>query len=435
MTTSNEIEAQKQVRLDWIRRVYNSDTEAISQAASDEHLLDNTNFDLKMFIDTYRPLTKLKEARGDLDFRIENVRHEHPDVTFVDLCLDDEHIFEAYVRFESELPCHVMYWMSYPPLPASVTIRKYEAKDAAKCVELERACPMEMLDGSSWVIDRGEYFDDYLKLMAGLDAAVVEAGDRIVGFYDCALRPISYQDNPEAFCVYQHHYRVHPDFRAGSVSQALASYVDPRRTFEKYDVQFPYSMVDPNNAHLQNMGFPPVPEVAIARLSIPVKAGRVTNEWLPNDSSAISELINATHGSRSFFQIYSEQSLADRTQRVSSYSIDCFRRTEEAVIGIWQVNERNYTVTDDDPKELRLAFVLDYGFVEPEDLVSLVDVISPEVAANGATHLCFLCDTRAPEFQFLEERSEDVQKFALHTLPWLADEFTKEVLYCDAIYC
>ena len=102
MTTSNEIEAQKQVRLDWIRRVYNSDAEAISQTASDEHLLDNTNFDLKMFIDTYRPLTKLKEARGDLDFRIENVRHEHPDVTFVDLYLDDEHIFEAYVRFESE---------------------------------------------------------------------------------------------------------------------------------------------------------------------------------------------------------------------------------------------------------------------------------------------------------------------------------------------
>ena len=94
MTTSNDIDQQKLIRLDWIRRIYNSDPDAISQAASDEHLLDNTNFDLKTFIDTYRPLTKLKEARGELDFRIENVRHEHADVTFVDLYLGDEHIFD-----------------------------------------------------------------------------------------------------------------------------------------------------------------------------------------------------------------------------------------------------------------------------------------------------------------------------------------------------
>lgn len=435
MTTSNEIENQKLARLDWIRQVYNSDPEAISQAASDEHLLDNTNFDLKTFIETYRPLTKLKEARGELDFRLENVRHEHADVTFVDLYLGDEHIFEAYVRFEAELPCHVMYWMSYPPLPDGVTIRKYEAKDAAKCVELERACPMEMLDGSTWVIDRGKYFDDYLALMAGLDAAVVESEERIVGFYDCALRPISYQGNPDSYCVYQHHYRVHPDFRAGSVSQALASFVDPRRTFADYDVQFPYSMVDPNNAHLQNMGFPPVPDVSIARLSIPVTAGDLHNEWLENEPNAISALINSTHGDRSFFQPYTDEFLGERTQRVPSYSMESFRRTESAVIGLWQVNERNYTVTGDDPKELRLAFVMDYGYTTAEGLISAVELISPEVAANGATHLCFLCDTRAPEYELLAEHADDVQTFALHTLPWLAEEFTREVLYCDAIYC
>ena len=440
MTTSDDIkddiEAQKLIRLEWIRRIYNSDVDAISQAASDEHLLDNTNFDLKMFIDTYRPLTKLKEARGDLDFVIADIRHPHPDVTFMDLCLDGEPIFEVYVRFEDTLPCHVKYWMSYPPLPEGVTIRKYDSADAPRCVELERACPMEMLDGSTWIIDRGEYFDDYLSLMSALDAAVIEADGKIVGFYDCALRPISFQDNPDAYCVYQHHYRVHPDYRSGSVSQALASYVDPRRSFEAYDVQFPYSMVDPNNAHLQNMGFPPVPDVAIARLSIPVNETMEQFQgWRENELESIVGLINTTHGERAFFQTYTQTVLAKRLERVKSYNLGCFRCTDQAVLGVWQVNERNYTVTDSDPKELRLAFVMDYGYASLAGLLDAIDKVSCEVASNGATHLCFLCDTRADEFAALASRADDIQRFAVHTLPWLAEAFTEDTLYCDAVYC
>ncbi|NKB98670.1 MAG: hypothetical protein GKR90_09300 [Pseudomonadales bacterium] len=440
MSTLAEIEQQKKTRLEWLCDLYSGDPLASDEAAGDANLFDRENdFGLSTFLETYRPLVKLREQRGELRFQLGEVRHPEEDLCYADLYVDSEHIFVLQVRFEEVLPCRVKYWTSYPPLADGVVIRNYEPSDAAGCVALERACPMEMLDGTKWVVDRGVYFDDYLQLMHTIDASVVEADGQIVGFYDCALRPISYRGDTGAYCVYQHHYRVHPDYRSGSISQALAASIDSRRTFQDYNVPFPYSMIDPNNAHMQHMGFPPVEGMEIARISIPLTELAVEAELIASDTTQIIDLINKTHRNRTFFQPYDVVSFQARTTKVASYGLVDFRATANAVLGIWSVNERNFLLKADGDvetgQELRLAFVLDYGFADVEELLCLVRGVASELLEDGATHLCFLCDTRALEYDALASSGEDVQKFRVHTLPWNLEDFSGDVVYCDAVYC
>ena len=429
--------AEKNAGIEWLCRVYSGDREAVGDAEADRHLFDRSNdFGLKDFVESFRPLKKLRDAKGDVNFTIGEVEHRDPDRSFAQLVFEGEVVFILVVRFEEVAPHRVKYWMSHPPLPEGLEIRPYQATDAQGCVALERSCPMEMLDGTQWIVDRGERFDDYLRLMDGFDAAVVVSGDQVVGFYSCALRPIQYE-NLDSYCVYQHHYRVHPDHRAGSVSQALATYVDPRRTFERFNVQFPYSLIDPDNAHMQTVGFPVVEGVKISRLSIALAEIEEVEEASPQviDAETICSLINQTHGERSLFRHYTAASLQERTQKIGSYSMASFVGDASAVLGVWLANESNVMVRDGVTQEHKLAFVLDYGFKTVSALIERIRLVAPSLRDLGATHLCILCDQRAEEYEVLQSVAVDEQVLAIHTLPWTMDAFAATTTYCDAVYC
>ena len=222
-------EQDKLAQLTWLGQVYSHHQDAIREDVAETHLFETfEGFGIDQFVATYTPLIKYREAHaqdGQLQFDLGKIEHEAPDLTFAELLHNGECAFVLRVRFEEESPCRIKYWISYPPLPSNIELRRYEAKYAPGCVALEQACPMEMKDGSSWVIDRGRYFDDYLQLMAPLDAIVaIETNansplERVVGFYSNALRPIRH-NKTDTFAVYQHHYRVHPDYRAGTISMA-----------------------------------------------------------------------------------------------------------------------------------------------------------------------------------------------------------------------
>ena len=253
-----------------------------------------------------------------------------------------------------------------------------------------------------------------------------------MGFYSCAQREIRFKGQA-TYCVYQHHYRVHPDYRAGSVSQALASHVDPRRSFES--AEFPYSLIDPNNVHMRHAGFPEVEGVRITRLSIPVAAVAHACSLEVPTAKQIVEQMNQTHADHELYLPFDEARLAERCNKVPSYSRDSFRSNASAVLGVWRVNERNVMEHDGIREELRLAFVFDYGYTHEEAFVALVRGICAELVSEGTTHLCFLCDTRSVTYKILEPLASDIQRFAIHTLPWITADLQAKTLYFDGMYC
>ncbi|MEM7097681.1 MAG: hypothetical protein AAF541_05425 [Pseudomonadota bacterium] len=440
MGTSNASEQknkQRAIRLAWLARIFSNDKSAATDELAEEMLVEHhPDYHISTFVEGFRPLRKYLDKAGPVSFDVSTIDHSDGDRSYASLSVNGEVIFELVVRFEVQAPYRVMYWMSHPPLPAGVSVRRYQPEDAGGCVALERACPMEMLDGSQWIIDRGVYFNDYLNLMQAIDAAVVvdhNAGDQIIGFFSCALRPVRYHGE-QTFCIYQHHYRVHPDHRAGSVSQALAAFIDPRRTFQNEMPAFPYAMVDPNNAHLQHMGFPKVDDVTIARLALPATAG--TNSMHPvQDAQLICELINTTHAERSLFTPYTPASLAQRVGQVDSYSAHSFFGDENAVLGLWRVGEVNIGIKDGVEAVSKVHFVMDYGFRSLAAFEDLIQLVLTSELTQGATHLAFICDTRATEYPFLHDLADDEQNFDIQTLPFTADAFKDGVTYCDAIYC
>lgn len=432
--------AAKLEHLEWIARLYSYEEIAISDEVANTHLFDRLNdFGMRHFLETYRPLNKLREQRGPLVFRIGAVTHPEPDVTFAELIVDDEVQFVQRVRFEKELPCRIRYWSSYPPLPMNINLRPYTPADAAGCVALERLCPMESADGTRWTLDRGEAFDDYLQLMAPIDAWVAEYEGEIVGFFSCALRPIRF-NGESCYSVYQHHYRIHPDHRRGSISVALASHVDPRRTFDGLPVVFPYSMVDPNNVHMQHVGFPAVEEVRISRISLSLE--KLRTQSLPivrletPSQERVVELMTETHGDRVLFPALTGEFLQDRWSRIAQFDINNYHSTNDALLGLWLPQELNLIERDGQREERRLGFVLDYGSRSVRALLAVLQQVSKELVDGSATtHLSVLCDTRAPEYEALLSLADDEARLAVHTLPWITEPLREGVLYCDGLYC
>jgi len=434
-------EDAKTHRLDWLRRVYCHEPLAVSEEEATIHLFDRLNdFGMQNFVDNFRPLNKLREKHGPIEFSLGKVNHAEPDLCYAELCFKAEVVFILRVRFEVELPCRVLYWGSYPPLPEGVTIRPYTPDDATGCVALELACPFESDDGAKWTLDRGARFDEYLQLMAPIDAWVADFKGQIVGFFSCALRPIRF-NNEDCYGVYQHHYRVHPEHRAGSVSMALSNHVDARRTFAEYQVPFPYSLVDPGNKHMKHMGFPPVDNLCIARMSLSIErlaALEGTAHALAVPSVAtIIELMDAV-----LYPRHSPKYLEQRWARTASFGHENYHGSNSAFVAFWDAQELNIIDHGEGGKpseERRLSFVLDYGFREPRDLLAVLTALAQSLETSAqpsaASHLCFLCDTRAPEYTLLHPFAEDEAQLALHTLPWVVEPFQHNTVYCDAVYC
>ena len=428
----------KRHHLDWLVQLYSHHPDAITDDAADPHLFDRHNdFGIAAFLEGFRPLNKLREQRGPVVFELGAIDEAADDLVFVELLVEGELIYVARVRFEVESPCRIKYWGSYPPLPEGVVLRDYQPGDAAGCVALEQLCPFESSDGVRWTINKGAQFDDYLKFMSPIDAAVVEFNDEIIGFFSCALRPIRFNDQ-DCNAVYQHHYRVHPDHRSGSVSVALASYVDPRRTFEHDQVEFPYSMIDPDNVHMQNMGFPPVPDLRVARLTLPLETlaadAKTSTELQTPTVSAILHGMNSTHEDRVLFPTHTEDYLTDRWNRISSFNQSNYMANDQAFIGVWQANERNQIEDNGSVQHKTIAYVIDYAFSEPAQLLEVLQLSARQLQGSETSHFSVLCDTRATEYAVLKDLADHEALLALHTLPWICEPLSATTLYCDGIY-
>ena len=174
----------------------------------------------------------------------------------------------------------------------------------------------------------------------------------------------------------------------------------------------------------------------IARLSIPVKHANGSRDSVAQttDLNQICELINLTHNSRTFFIPYAIEGLGARLNRVPSYNKHCFYTNDDAVIGLWQVNETNTLTHNNQINVLKVDIVLDYGFKTLDGFMDCLQGVCKMLQDTEATHISIVCDTRADEYHALKNIAEDVQQFVVHTLPWNLDDFSRSTVYCDAIY-
>ena len=90
---------------------------------------------------------------------------------------------------------------------------------------------------------------------------------------------------------------------------------------------------------------------------------------------------------------------------------------------------------DGEQSESCVHFVLDYGYRSLDDFTALLDEVLASSVMQGATHLGFLCDARAEEYEVLKAKADDEQSLAVHTLPFTLDAFQDRTVYCDGVYC
>ena len=124
-----------------------------------------------------------------------------------------------------------------------------------------------------------------------------------------------------------------------------------------------------------------------------------------------------------------------RWSRAGSYNHGNYLALNSAVLGVWRANELNIMDHDGTHDEWRLAFVMDYGFESEQDFVNLIGFECAQLASQGTTHLCFMCESRAGEYPALARLADDEQRFAVHTLPWIAPDLAASTIYCDSFYC
>jgi len=105
-----------------------------------------------------------------------------------------------------------------------------------------------------------------------------------------------------------------------------------------------------------------------------------------------------------------------------------------AFIGLWQANEHNQIEDNGTIQHKTIAYVLDYAFAEPADLLKVLRLAGQQLKASKTSHFSLLLDTRATEYAVLKTVADHEALLALHTLPWICEPLSATTVYCDGIY-
>ena len=186
------------------------------------------------------------------------------------------------------------------------------------------------------------------------------------------------------------------------------------------------------------MGFPPVPDLRVARLTLPLETlaadAKTSTELQTPTVSAILHGMNSTHEDRVLFPTHTEDYLTDRWNRISSFNQSNYMANDQAFIGVWQANERNQIEDNGSVQHKTIAYVIDYAFSEPAQLLEVLQLSARQLQGSETSHFSVLCDTRATEYAVLKDLADHEALLALHTLPWICEPLSATTLYCDGIY-
>lgn len=252
-------------------------------------------------------------------------------------------------------------------LDFEVVSREATLADAAVLAEIERRCPIVLRDGITMVIERGDDYFAFTRLMDNFLVALGFVDGKPAGVNVAALHTVRVGGRNYRAHAFAH-LRILPEHQKKGLWGAINRVFDEKYPEGSSDGSTAYPSVD-NAAMLR--GFAGAPRWSThqirAQLASASLAGpEVGRPATPRDASRIVEILNATHESDEMYLPYTVDSFSARVERSpKDYSWERVRITDRAVVGVWPAGDTVRFIIESDGNriESRRGLALDWGFL------------------------------------------------------------------------
>lgn len=304
-----------------------------------------------------------------------------------------------------------------------IRIRCATAADADAIAAIERGSALVRDDGVRLTVVRGARLFDQLRLMDRSQVFLAEADGAAVACDAVAVHCARVGGRPLRL-LYRHHVRVLPEYRQRGLNQAFSARVREFALAEPR-VDDGYVYTDPHNALVQQWqasrsgsqtwGSAPAwshrPFRALLRCE-DVAGDPVGRAARHGEASRIAALLNACHEREEMFLPYDEDRLAQRLGRLpDQYGWTQLWLEQDAVVGVWEADERCIRDENGRSTESVRAYVLDYGFEPQRGLPGferLLRAWCARLAERGVTHLSIFSSPASPGSVLIRDLAETI---------------------------
>jgi hypothetical protein len=252
-------------------------------------------------------------------------------------------------------------------LDFDVVSREATIADAALLADIERRCPIVLSDDATMMIDRGDDYFAFTRLMDNFLVAMGFVDGNPAGVNVAARHSVRVGGSDYRIDAFAH-LRILPEHQKKGLWGAINRVFDEKFPEGSSDGSTAYVSVD-NAAMLR--GFAGAPrwsthqiraQLACATLAGPLVGRPAT----PRDASRIVEILNTTHERDEMYLPYTVESFKARVERSPrDYSWERVRMTDRAVVGVWPAGDtvRFIIQSKGERVESRRGRALDWGFM------------------------------------------------------------------------
>jgi hypothetical protein len=304
-------------------------------------------------------------------------------------------------------------------LDVEVVSREATAADASVLADIERRCPIVLGAGTTMVIDRGDDYFAFTRLMGDFVVGLGfidenPAGVNAAGVHTIRVGRRNYRVLAAA------HLRILPEHQKKGVWGAINRVFDRKYPAGSLDGSTAYPSVD-NAAMLR--GFAGAPrwsahqiraQLPCASLAAPL-IGRVAT---PRDAPQIVEILNATHGSSEMYLPYTVDSFTARVERSPrDYSWERIQLTDRAVVGVWPAGDtvRFIIESNGERVESRRGLALDWGLVQgaEDEFEGLLRAQCGWLHARGLDRLSVFTSEASPGYARVRSLASELERYVV----------------------
>ncbi|HYL57961.1 MAG TPA: hypothetical protein VEU51_03750 [Candidatus Acidoferrales bacterium] len=326
-------------------------------------------------------------------------------------------------------------------LDFEVVSREAVAADAKVLADIERRCPIVLGDGTTMVIDRGDDYFAFTRLMEEFVVALGFVDGKPAGVNAAGIHKVRV-DGKDYRILAAAHLRILPEHQKKGVWGKISRVFDQKYPEGSIDGSSAYPSVD-NAAMLK--GFAGAPKWRIqqirAQLSCASLAGpRVGRPATPDDAARIVEILNATHEEEEMYLPYTVESFTARMERSpKDYSWQNVWLTDRAVMGVWPAGDTVRFIIESKGSRIvsRRGLALDWGFRAgaEDELEALIRARCGWLQARGLDRLSLFTSEPSPGYARVKAIASELERYVviLFGAPEPPDVATRGV-YVDPIY-
>jgi len=343
-------------------------------------------------------------------------------------------------RIESAAPYRLEFFSIAKPLPPGVRVRLATEADAPALAALERACPIELDDGSRVTMVRGRSVLEQVRMAAWARLWLAEDSGTLVACDANAVHPTRVGGRPVEL-LYRFHTRVAPSHRRLGLNEAMVALTGEERFRAGIESDGIYVYIDPRNQVIREWSavnpWRARPFRALMRCE--AIAGQQTGRpATPADAPHIAALLNAGHAREELFVPRDSEELAASLARVPErYGFAQLWLTEDAVVGVWEDGEERILERAGSREESRRATVLDWGFASGGGVGSLEALLRAwcaRLAARGVTHLSLFASDPSPAAPLLRSLAESIVEIELQCSLAEPSDSDERGVFVDPVY-